>query len=88
MPKILVNFEFNFNGKVKILNNEKCFPDMPIAIADYGRDYKEPVLIKSQTYSFPEIIDADEIITDEKEENVESIEKTEKSSKKEKGDEK
>lgn len=62
MPKIMVNYKVIGNGKnIKVLENEKVFPDMPIAIADYGRDYKEATLVQSPVYTFPEIMEMEEI---------------------------
>ena len=62
MAKILVNVEIVGSlPTIRILNNEKVFPDLPIAIADYGREYQNPCLVQNNQYVFPEVIEKQEV---------------------------
>lgn len=71
MPKILVNFDKDSLG-IRILRNEKIFPDLPIAVCEW-KEYHKPVLIQTDDYIFPEIIEETELsnLLKENDNNVE-----------------
>ena len=46
MLNIFVNYTINKKtNKVKLLTNEVVFVDMPIAIAEYQREYENPIIV-------------------------------------------
>lgn len=45
MPKLLRNYYFE-NNKVVICDHKGLFDDMPSALCDYGKTYKNPVVIQ------------------------------------------
>ena len=44
MPKVLRNYYFR-NNQVKILDIKGIFPDIPPALCDLGKEYKNPVVV-------------------------------------------
>jgi hypothetical protein len=50
---ILVNYTINKKtGAVKILNNQVVFIDMPVAIAEYEKEYEEPIVVTIDNRSY------------------------------------
>lgn len=48
MPKVLTNYIIKDN-KIILLSSDMVFPDLPLAVIDYGREYKQPELIDTGT---------------------------------------
>lgn len=61
MPKILVNYRIQSDNTLALKNYGVVFADMPIAIAEYDFEYREPVLANAGL-KYPIVIEKEELM--------------------------
>lgn len=61
MPKILVNYRIKSDNTLDLKNYGVVFADMPIAIAEYDFEYREPVLANAGL-EYPVVIEKEELM--------------------------
>jgi|LSQX01.1.fsa_nt_gb hypothetical protein len=87
MPKVLRNYYFE-NNQVKILDIKGIFPDMPLALCDLGREYKNPVVVQQPDKPYKEIYEQDDLEVMAKKAREQKAREEEKQAKKEKQEKK
>ena len=55
MPKVYVNYMPQKDGRVKLFEGV-VFVDMPIAVAEYGKEYYSPIVVQGTLYEEEEFV--------------------------------